>query len=1214
MIPLIAPPEIFSAYSIAEDGSSLDLAKGTHLRVFAGMGASFPLTPFVVFRMKSDASQPRSTHWSASHDPHILTLVPGSDNPTVRIDIDDSGSIDYATLVDQKNRLIMARNQPPWMFSAPVLQRLQIRGEAADLSVRTRSIYLGPLLENPDPADILSLPVENIHPWYLGVQNRDMGLERVKQGAPLRLNPLDRPDGLFDPVDPAAELARIEAMLASWQIGGNLENLLMTMIDDPSSAPWSQIETTEMTGPDGRKQWAKTSRLGALQMASLDPGLARFLGFAKRLEDLPDLDGAGEWDTLAVVGLFAFDPKAFERRGLDLVEPHPESGHLLKTLMYGLEQTVGQDLRGEIEAIIDQVRNNELIAAPFVALTAPVPSPLTFAPPTPQIMQVQWQAAGDNNPASLYRASFAFPDMPPFSIAALAAQIDGVWTPRHDKVELTPGFNPASRSIPRVIGHERETTSRLRRYGGTSLSPAGLLSDENIPAGSVTYRAWAADFFGRFGEPVEFQVQPPDRPKPPPPILRFYIQRHEHIDADSVEPLSPGVLKLTIAVPRPLTELPYNDDEKVRAGSAIVVPRLDDLAAGSLPITRLKLSLDGRELDTIDVSVAGFFEKEFPLPVLKPQEQKTWSLRGSFTDTAGTASEAAILPVQATDPRPPGTYPTGIGLFWTSAPGPSNEVELSLTWQAEPRSRHRVYLTDQAGLNLTAAEIGEALPNMPASRGRIAAAGCQKVIDHAPDIEPRNFRLLTEPPVEAGDDGRVVLNVNLPRSLATVQFLRIVPLGPDGVEPPFENCGIVPVAVPESHRPAAPWLEREIDHVSGSAKLHIVTDAFDLMTLQRDEPGLFNPAGGNVEAPRYRIRRAIDTVADPMYAPIIAQGTLEWEDTRFAAEFIDDNGGRQLAPFVNYVYWAEVRLPPERRVPVGVIPSNPPGGISVVDPANARDYPRPLSLPSAARAVMIIPPAVPAVPATEAVTIWRKPVNAEGMVEIWIKIADLPQLHARAVGPYRLAYWTQWSERAITTLPPESTLPAITTGKFLAIMVPVDESVDPVSPLKLRLAIVDPLGRMGEVTTLDVLEGDVMPAPVLSEPENILMDPNRHEGNYTTWEGLIAFQWQVLSQVYMELADQYQVRFAFVDPDPMGDLEEPYFELVMPLSDIETVEAPISLEQINARGLARGIVRVVNGDTISFIGWTRNARVNAEFAFALEDPGRQSTERTQILE
>ena len=66
MSDLVAPPEIFSAHALAAfhpgdygfDGEPDPmLAKGTHLRIFAGTSQSFPITPFAVYRPLSFASE-----------------------------------------------------------------------------------------------------------------------------------------------------------------------------------------------------------------------------------------------------------------------------------------------------------------------------------------------------------------------------------------------------------------------------------------------------------------------------------------------------------------------------------------------------------------------------------------------------------------------------------------------------------------------------------------------------------------------------------------------------------------------------------------------------------------------------------------------------------------------------------------------------------------------------------------------------------------------------------------------------------------------------------------------------------------------------------------------------------------------------------------------------------------------------------------------------
>src|SRR6185369_17985906 len=100
---------------------------------------------------------------------------------------------------------------------------------------------------------------------------------------------------------------------------------------------------------------------------------------------------------------------------------------------------------------------------------------------------------------------------------------------------------------------------------------------------------------------------------------------------------------------------------------------------------------------------------------------------------------------------------------------------------------------------------------------------------------------------------------------------------------------------------------------------------FDAVALKRDEPGLFDAGVGEQVAPRFRIKRSAGKVMDPVYGRQVAEDVLVLEAVAggpptFRGSATDTNRGRGLEPFVPYVYWAEVQLPPERRLPVGVVP------------------------------------------------------------------------------------------------------------------------------------------------------------------------------------------------------------------------------------------------------------------------------------------------------
>ena len=624
------------------------------------------------------------------------------------------------------------------------------------------------------------------------------------------------------------------------------------------------------------------------------------------------------------------------------------------------------------------------------------------------------------------------------------------------------------------------------------LEEAQILAEQDLPAGdsAVPYRFWAADIFGRFGRrPAQIAVGPPPRPAPPPPVLRYRLDLHND-DLASLPPdgpLSPGNLRLSVVVPAPPYTSPPTpplDPADPRLTLAIAVPGLNSLAAGALPIKTLTVALDG-DPHVVDVTSPGLTElPPLPLASLSPQESKSCTLAATFTDSAGTDSPppASVITFTVTDKRPLPVIPTGLGLLWTSAPGPGPDVQLRLAWPAPPGMLHRIYVIDQQGLELTDAELAEPVPGADPSRARVAAAGAIKVLSGA-SIDRSRFRLLTDT-ATADSAGRAVLDTTLPRSLQTVKFLRITPLNGAGTEAPFDQCGIVPVAVPDSRRPPLPQLDGAVDPATGIATFTVTADGFDGVALRRDEPGLFDPAAAAAAAPRFKIRRAVSAVQDPIYARQVAEGELAYDATQaprlvFADRTAQDtNNGRGLEPFVRYVYWAQVRLPPERRLPPGVTPID--GAVTAVDPANAADHPRPMSLPSAPRTLMRTPPDPPAAPPAGNVQVTRT-VRTDGGIDLAIEVTDPPSVHPKAIGPYRLAVWPQWPGQAILPVtnedysveleigrPSSGVSLTPTTGTITVTVPPPDAPGTATDPVTLRLGYVDPVGRLGELTTMTV--------------------------------------------------------------------------------------------------------------------------------------------------
>jgi hypothetical protein len=1210
MPSIFAPPQILSAWSCAVAGERGDqegdtqLRPGTHLRLFAGIGPSFPITPFSVYRLTAESSHLRTYRSELGVEGETAALIRHDEDElrTVRIDIDPGGgSVAGATLLDQRGRVVATRDAPPFAFSAPLLHRIALRGGPFSGGSRfvTQSMVARGAVNH---VGVLGLPLVGQFPWYLGIQTRAEGLRRVEGGAPWGLNPMDRPDGPFDDIDPKAEVARVEAMLAEKLPGGTLEGVLERLLSDKETPPWKQLEDPEPLELAGKQkqQTALARRLGLLQLAALDPGVARFLGFAARLEMLPL--PTEQWDTLAIAGLFAVSAPELELMGAPLAglldTPANGGPDLLNMHIRALSLTADRDMTDEVKALSDDVRQRGYGVLPFVAVTSPTPPWRAPSLPLPQIVQRRWLAAKEPlpghrpEPSRLYRASFAFPRMPLVTLAALGRNGAGGWEGCHDPLKLAPPWG--TRACSAAFGREIEPTARYNEMqtSGSLDDRAGLLSCGEIPGDApMTFRAHAADIFGRFGSPTDFMVSPPPRPRPPPPVLRGNLAKVDP-DPESKDSLSPGTFELLVAVPNHIE--PHFADE-ARLHAAVLLPRLADLPAGGLALEALNLELFEAEAFERDAALAvplrtrdvplnapGLVDVPIPLPALKPQAMGVWILRGRFRDSAGTLSVEATLRIEARDRRPPPVVKTAIGIFWTAAPGSAPDVELRLRWPAADGARYRVYLADEAAIPLPPAlgakrgkvhlgrelhgrlgeldwvrvgaiyaemvaearhllaadgadpdgivctpsarmcydghsvgisvpipslapgkaDIAEIERNFLAAylerfdpplngqtikaltwlldasvasateppRALVAALACQAVRDGTAGNRDA-FRLLTEPPIVA-QGSFATLSTTLPRSLETVQFLRVVPLGVDGAEPPFDKCGLFPVAVPGSRRPPPPRLSGTVDPATGIAELTVTTDGLDAALLRAEEAGLFPTGGLGAAPPLARIRRAAGARPDPIYAtPVGGVQPLALVDERgpeavFSVKIEDKGGDTGLAPFVRYAYWAEVAMPPERRVPAGFKMDRPDGGPEAVHAPDDRDHPRPMSAPSAPLVLMRVPPDLPPAPAQADVAVARR-ATQDGGAELSITIADPPRAARGAMDRYRLAVWTQWPRAAIEPVRRANdedlagNWPVAENGAVVVAVAPPPPGVLPADAITLRLAYLDPAGRLG---------------------------------------------------------------------------------------------------------------------------------------------------------
>jgi hypothetical protein len=170
MTTLFAPPELLSAYAYAVDGADVSqpLPKGTHLRVFAGTSASFPLTPFVVYRVRLQASECDLNVTDATGNPvngldlsqlgsAEITLIP-FDTETRRTALAElhatpDDGLDSAQLLDQQGRVVAGRDAGRFLFSAPRLHGFRVSGTATSMWVGSRSFDISAILSPVEPLE-----------------------------------------------------------------------------------------------------------------------------------------------------------------------------------------------------------------------------------------------------------------------------------------------------------------------------------------------------------------------------------------------------------------------------------------------------------------------------------------------------------------------------------------------------------------------------------------------------------------------------------------------------------------------------------------------------------------------------------------------------------------------------------------------------------------------------------------------------------------------------------------------------------------------------------------------------------------------------------------------------------------------------------------------------------------------------------------------------
>jgi hypothetical protein len=1009
-VPPEAPPELRTALEGVIDD---DLPRGTHLRLLPSATLGLPLAPWLLWRL--DALRTADGEGVAAR--FAWRGARAVDDDTV---VPDGGSAEITGY-----------------FVGPLPRELRLvavevtEGDVARLALLTS--------ETQRVAAVRTRP-----PFC--VTGPEIRLLRVRASGPFRLHGWMVHDEKLRALAARPPDARLgaPAVHGPWYAGDpSLEDpwervrrgapRRKTPVDQPAGAPvaWPDPAAAE----DARVRCFADSLIETFRyMAVKDPALPADQRYAP-----PEAEGRATLNPTRALLLQALDPGAARLLGLmtwlppndlyETVDPRRRSCWVAGGLFLRPPADTAQrdddwfvhrslELTPPVRDLLVELRTRSLQARAYLALAFVAPPPDRPEVPKIALDAATWRRDGIH-PGNAFRQGFRLPEPPVAVLAALARREATKWQPRSAMMQ------PANRRAPLLLGMPKPDAPPLPPQPHYA-----RVYDDEVPGDGAPwrYRIALGDLFGRFGPAREVQVPAPARPAVPRPVIETRTRARVTRPPGTVA-ASPGTLEVVVNV-----------------------PAHDDLPAGSRALRTVYVEGVPGVARTERPASAGRLSLSFALPECLPEQRKAFDIRAWFEDDLGREGEAATAHVVAVDPRPPAVPETAAGLLWTSRPGPATEVELGVRLPARPGSRWRVYITD---LNALAAGTP-----MPGSRAEAADKG-RRLTTAARD----KFRLLTAQPLEvAGTE--LAFDTTLPRALQTVQFLRFVPLNEHGVEAEFTRCPLLPVAVPSDRRPPAP----RIAVATGTAgvELTVLAEGLDVWTLRSIEPGLFKATPDpSARAPEFRLRRASGAVAEPIYARELTvdaggrhePGVLAWNRSseRFEATIAD----RTAEPFVRYFYWAEVRMPAERRLRKGVaeLPF-PAGAIRPVDATQLQDAPGAFSDASPAASALVVPARIATLrPAQVTATV----TDLGGSWRLDVQVADGPTVSPRSVAPYTVRVYVQADDDDLVHAGSVALVDgAAAITRTVATAVP--------SSARVGVVLVDPIGRHGRTTfvTADV--------------------------------------------------------------------------------------------------------------------------------------------------
>lgn len=799
--------------------------------------------------------------------------------------------------------LLGERRGPPYTVAAAGIAEVVITGHGiiADLFWLAASDLDRFKFET---IDILNLP-HKAGRRYLSINDPAGRAERgVRRQAPKR-RPLQETSGATAPgaapmFSESDESDRVHAL------ADPLDRDLDTLIDGPG-APLDASETvpvTDMAGAplatgQGEKSEVQIGHLSRVLQATLDPGVAAWLGYK-------GLDDRGFPDGLAIYRVYGFfrhplgagaDPEQLKLVTLNAVPAGDRqlTAPVVRRTWTGLSQNFLQQederLVGELEAASDYMVMGAIAIVDRRAPPEPPAPPELLAPE-----HVSW-----------------LPAVPPAAVREVDCPIRGMLvggTLAGEREQPVPGgFAGLNRKLASPPWHALLTLGLSTTNDGKPLIFAdgrqGSVGDRSVGPDAARYHFAQQDRFGRWSGFVARDAAAGPRPKPPRPVVQGSYRQPSPPAAAGV---TGGTFTLRVPLPEAASLAPgshplshvrlsfRHSDATVTGAPEVAMPDIDAAVASAI-VVEASPPAGQQPQRAVQVTVIG--------PVLAATAQRRMVITARWVDTSGQVSELSEpLRLLMTDPRPPAQLSIPDTLLYSSRPDATGLAWVERAWAvpASDRSLYAAFYTDEVRLLawLEGEGRGDEAAAIAGTADRAARAGMLRAIQA--DFPDYLFERLPGA-IAAPSATQRRLRHAVSGSSRVLNAYKIAVEAPDsGARPDLAGLDMVFYGVPNSDPPPRPAVSVKLVAPEGGEP-DLVAEVTVVL-----EPGVTR----GVTARLFRTR---GERADPMFAPVVADIAFSTPDpvTGRQTAVFRDVGSAQIAPaarlhaFSRYQWFAQAQ-------------------------------------------------------------------------------------------------------------------------------------------------------------------------------------------------------------------------------------------------------------------------------------------------------------------